>query len=134
MKLTWWERFTFTFAPAWTVRRAAMRTALRNFEAASSSRRTAGWTRNRGDANSVIARAGAELRVLARDLMRNNAWARRARNVVVHNIVGWGAMPTPAVEDRALASRQQQQRRHQQDGFQPVRNGKELLQHQGPLP
>lgn len=105
MKLTWWERFTFTFAPAWTVRRAAMRTALRNFEAASGSRRTAGWTRNRGDANSVIARAGAELRVLARDLMRNNAWARRARNVVVHNIVGWGAMPTPSVEDRALADR-----------------------------
>lgn len=105
MKLTWWERFTFTFAPAWTVRRAALRVALRSYDAASPSRRTAGWNRNRGDANAVGARAGAVLREHVRDLLRNNAWARRARSVLVNNIVGWGAMPTPVTDDRALADR-----------------------------
>lgn len=112
MKLTAFERFTLSFAPQWTMRRLQARAAAdlfaRNYEAASSGRRTSGWTRNRGDVNSVIAIAGAELRTHARDLLRNNSYARRGRGAVVNSTVGWGAMPKPsstnAVQNAAAAA------------------------------
>lgn len=102
MKLTAWDRFTMTIAPKWTLERVRARVVaqqLRNYEAASSGRRTAGWARNRGDVDAVIALAGRELRMHARDLLRNNSWARRAVSVIVNNCVGWGLVPKPSGTD-----------------------------------
>lgn len=106
MNLTGWDRFTAFFAPRWTLQRVQSRAALaqytRHYEAASKGRRTQGWRRVTGDANALFVAAGAELRMHARELLRNNAWARRARNIIVNNAVAWGATPQPMTTDGAL--------------------------------
>ena len=104
-KVTAWDRFTASFAPEWTIRRIQARAALdiaaRNYDAASPSRRTDGWPRKRGDANATISVAAPMLRMYARDLLRNNGWARKARSVVVNNTIGTGAQPKPNAKDLA---------------------------------
>jgi len=94
------DRLTLPFAPRWTLERIRARTAAahlaRHYEAAQLGRRTSGWNRNRGDANSVTAAALAELRMHARDLVRNTGWARRGRQVIANSTVGWGIVPRPA--------------------------------------
>lgn len=94
-----WERVALAVAPRLTLQRAQARkaaTALlaRNYEAASRGRRTSGWARTRGDANAILARALPELRMHARDLVRNNGWARKAQRVIANNTTGgWGLTP-----------------------------------------
>lgn len=105
MKVTAWDRFTASFAPEWTLRRLQARAALevagRNYDAASPGRRTSSWSRNRGDANATASVASPILRVHARDLLRNNAWARKARSVVVNSMIGTGAQPRVAAKNAA---------------------------------
>lgn len=99
------DRFTLSLAPRWTLERLRARAAAgaltrRNYEAASvGGRRTANWTRTRGDVNSITALAIAELRMHARDLVRNNAWAKKAQRVIANNVVGWGIVPKASSTD-----------------------------------
>jgi lambda family phage portal protein len=97
--MTTLDRFTSVFAPRWTLERVRARAAAahfaRHYEAAQASRRTSGWNRTRGDANAVTATALAELRMHARDLVRNTGWARRGRQVIANSTVGWGIVPRP---------------------------------------
>jgi lambda family phage portal protein len=100
-KPTKWDRFTASFAPQWTEKRMRVRAlmdglASRNYEAAAPGRRTSGWARESGDANASILKSAAELRKHARDLERNNAWARRALSIIANNTVSWGILPKPA--------------------------------------
>src|SRR5262249_47857251 len=63
-------------------------------EAASVGRRTDGWSRTNTDANRASAGAAlSRLRAQARDLIRNNPWARRGLRRIVTNTVGWGIKP-----------------------------------------
>jgi lambda family phage portal protein len=110
MKLTTWDRFTASFAPAWTLRRIQARSALelavRHYEAAQPGRRTSGWARSRGDVNAVTAVALPELRMHMRDLVRNNGYARKAQGVIANHVTGgWGITPRPVGPgaDRASA-------------------------------
>jgi len=111
MKLTAFDRFTATFAPQWTLKRVRSRVALemltRHYEAAQPGRRTSGWARNRGDANAVTNGAVlAELRMHARDLARNNGWAKRARRIIANNTTGgWGLTPRMTGSAATEASR-----------------------------
>lgn len=109
MKLTAWDRFTLSLAPKWTLERLKARSAAglleRTYEAASQGRRTSGWARNRGDVNALIEIAGPELRLHARDLLRNNSWTRRARGIVANSVVGWGLVPKPSAAGVADAWR-----------------------------
>lgn len=95
MKLSAWERIAFVFAPEWATRRAALREGLRNYDAAAPGYRTAGWPKRSGDANQAAAGAQPILRMHARDLVRNNSWAKRAVRIVAQNTVGWGISPRP---------------------------------------
>jgi lambda family phage portal protein len=92
--LTALDRFTLRFAPQWTLKRVRARAAAemltRHYEAAQHGRRTSGWARSRGDANAVAGAAIAELRMHARDLVRNNGWAENAQRVIAVNTAGWG--------------------------------------------
>lgn len=91
--MNWFDRLLFWIAPAWGLSRVKARVAgerLRHYEAASHSRRTKGWKRTAADANTVQAVARTELRLHARDLLRNNGYAKRARNTIRNNVVGWG--------------------------------------------
>lgn len=88
--LTPFEKFTKRLAPVWTKKRVLARMHLRAYEAAQVGRRTQNWNRNYGDVNTVTARSLVELRLHARDLVRNNAHAARAVEVITSNTVGWG--------------------------------------------
>jgi lambda family phage portal protein len=96
-KLSGWDRFLMSVAPTYAAKRIRAKNLAdilaRNYEAASSSRRTSGWTRNYGDVNSITARALHELRAHARDLERNNSWATRAVEVITGNTISWGITP-----------------------------------------
>lgn len=107
-RLTGLDRLTAAVAPRWTLRRVQARMALdvlaRHYEAASPGRRTSGWARQRGDANVVAGPALAELRMHARDLVRNVGWARRAQDVLANHITGgWGIVPRPLGPEAGMA-------------------------------
>lgn len=66
----------------------------RHYESASSGRRTSGWNRSLTDANAAASGTTlAYLRAQARDLVRNNPWARRGLRRIITNTVGWGIKP-----------------------------------------
>lgn len=75
------------------------------FEGASRSRRTDGWRAVSTDANAETFLANGRLRDVARDLVRNNAFAARAKAVIPANVVGAGIVLSvkaarPARQDR----------------------------------
>ncbi len=96
---TWFDRAASTIAPRWQLKRLRARIATdvlqRHYEAASDGRRTAGWRRPTGDANTVNGPSLARLRDLARDLVRNNPYAESARATIVDHTVGWGITAKP---------------------------------------
>lgn len=99
MKLTRWDRFTMGLFPSWTLNRIRARavaeilTKHRHYDAAQPGRRTEGWRRSYGDADLNIRGALIEARMHARDLIRNNGWARRAQRTIATNTVGHGIVP-----------------------------------------
>lgn len=99
LEFTGFERMLLKVAPGWALSRARSRAAAailaRNYEAASTGRRTQNWARRTTDANTAASTALTALRAHSRDLVRNNAWARNALRVIVRNTVGWGISPKP---------------------------------------
>jgi lambda family phage portal protein len=99
--MTFWDRIVSWFSPEAGLRRIQARAAVevftkRHYEAAQTgSHRTSGWNRSRADINAVTRAAGAELRTQARDLIRNNSWAKRGQRTIANNTVGWGIVPKP---------------------------------------
>lgn len=99
LKMNALDRVLFAVAPQWALARARARLAtshlMRHYEAASGGWRTASWPRSGADATVASMGALEKLRAHARDLVRNNGWARRGLRVIRNNTVGWGIMPTP---------------------------------------
>lgn len=97
LRVTWWDRLLIGLAPQWGLRRIHARATAqmlsRHYEAAQGSRRTSGWQKHATDANAANGPALTALRELARDLRRNNGWARRGVQTIVNNTVGWGIQP-----------------------------------------
>ncbi|MDT1061895.1 phage portal protein [Paracoccus sp. CPCC 101403] len=91
------DRAVGLFSPAAGLRRATARaqTAIvMNYDAASRGRRTYGWKAPATAADAAAFGSRARLRQLSRDMMRNRAYAARARDVVVANVVGEGIAPS----------------------------------------
>ena len=94
-------------------RRAAARYAAklaianlrRGYEAGGRTRVTEGWRGSNASADAEIAAAGPVLRDRSRDLVRNNALAAQAVQVLVNNIVGPGIRPRAASGNKALNKR-----------------------------
>ncbi len=104
------DRFVSWVSPERGLRRARARAAaavVRHYEAASYGRRTQDWARNSLDANGTTRRSLARLRDLARDLRRNNGWARRGIEVIANNTIGWGITPSAVDESKGRANRAQ---------------------------
>lgn len=105
-KLSGFDKFMLRIAPEWTRKRLRSRVQvdalIRAYDAAAPGRRTQGWRRNQGDANAANAVAIRELRMHARDLVRNNSWAKRPVKVIANNVVGWGIVPQPSSDDAEL--------------------------------
>jgi lambda family phage portal protein len=88
------DRIITAIAPKWGASRARARLMARHFEAASAGRRTSGWPRRLTDANAAASGATLGLlRAQARDLVRNNPWARRGLRRIKTSTVGWGIRP-----------------------------------------
>ncbi len=87
------DRLIAWAAPQWGANRARARAMVRHFEAASVGRRTDGYHRRGTDANAAAAGALGILRSQARDLVRNNPWARKGLRRIVTGVVGWGIKP-----------------------------------------
>lgn len=100
------DRFLLSVAPRWALNRIRARSAAltmaRHYEAAQAGPRSAGWTQSGSDANSAQHSALARLRDIARDLRRNNGWARKVVAVIANNTIGWGIIPS-AVDDSKRA-------------------------------
>jgi len=93
-------------APRWGAKRYAARVAIANmrrgYDAAARDRSTDGWVSGNTSADAEIATAGAILRDRMRDLVRNNAIAAQAVQVLVNNIVGTGIVPRANTGDPSL--------------------------------
>lgn len=83
-------------------RRAAMAMLARAYEGATLGRRTEGWIAAGTSANAEIGGAMHRLRERSRDLVRNNAYAAKAVQAVVSNLVGTGILPRARSGDSAL--------------------------------
>jgi len=109
VKLTWFDRVVAALSPGAGLNRvrarAAFDTLVRHYEAAQPGRRTSGWQRTPADANIAAMGALAEMRMHARDLIRNNAWARRAQRVIANNTAGWGIVAKPIGSNPAEVQR-----------------------------
>lgn len=104
---TFFERVLGFFSPASAIRRMSSRLALgrmkRGYDGASIGRRTSGWGRAGTDANAETRGATGPLRNVARDLVRNNSWAKRSVQVIGNNTIGRGIRPrTTSVEANEL--------------------------------
>lgn len=100
MTLTWLDRLVLTVSPRHGLDRLRARAIAeifqaRHYEAAQGSYRNEHWKRVATDANAAIGPALHTLRNVARDLCRNNSWAKRGKQVIANNTVGWGLSPTP---------------------------------------
>lgn len=103
LSLTALDRVLIALAPKYALERIRARVlAHRHFEAAQIGRRTGGWRKSIGDANTENGPALATLRYHARDLIRNNPWARNGQRVIGRNTVGWGLLPKPATTSPGL--------------------------------
>ncbi len=93
-------------APRRAAKRYAARVAIENlrrgYDGAARGRGTDGWTAGATSADAEIAAAGALLRNRMRDLVRNNALAAQAVQVLVNNIVGKGIQPRANTGDAEL--------------------------------
>lgn len=88
------DRMIMAIAPQWGLARSRARLMARSFEAAQPGRRTSGWGRAMTDPNAASrGQQLAFLRAHARDLVRNNPWARRGLQSITRNTVGWGIRP-----------------------------------------
>lgn len=118
--MNWLDRAIGFVAPTRAAARVEARnkiarlTQVRNlYEAASLSRRTQGWRTVSTDASSEVRAASGRLRDVSRDLVRNNAYAARAVNVIAHAVVGAGIIPqTKADRPERVAQIQDIVRRH----------------------
>lgn len=98
--ITWWDRTLLSIAPAYGLNRIKARAAVetfaaRHYEAAQPGRRTDNWKRNSLDADAALRGQATVLRQHARDLIRNNGYAKRGRNVIANNTIGRGIRPKP---------------------------------------
>jgi len=91
--------------PAAGLRRAHARAALksRHYEAATTGRRLSGRNTGAGDANTVMRGQMLQVAKVARDLVRNNAWAAKALSCIVGNVVGSGIASEPRMKMKGKA-------------------------------
>lgn len=93
-KTTWLDRAALQIAPRWAMDRIRARMAaellIRSYEGASIGRRTQGWKRASTDAVQATGPFIGRLRDVARDLVRNNAYAESILRTIVDHTVGTG--------------------------------------------
>lgn len=102
----WLTEALARISPAAALRRERARTAYdvmkRSYDGAAKSRRLKQWTPKNTSANAENRAAAATLRARSRDLVRNDAFARRGVNIMTECAVGGGIIPSPDTGDDRL--------------------------------
>ena len=93
------EKVIAAISPHWAFRRAGYRMALREYEAAKSSRHRS-IRRDRGSGDAVVGRAGDKLRIQARYLDENHDLVVGVLDTLVNRTIGAGLWPEPHVRTR----------------------------------
>jgi lambda family phage portal protein len=100
ISVNWLDRTIGFIDPVKAAKRAEARARIARldqtkalYDAATLSRRTQGWRAIGTDANYETRIGTVRLRDAARDMVRNNAFAARAKGTLAHNIVGAGIVP-----------------------------------------
>lgn len=93
LELSWWDRTLLAIAPGYALNRIRAREATRHYEAAQPGRRTQNWRKDATDADQTLRGAARDLRMSARDLLRNNGHAIRGQATIANNTVGSGIRP-----------------------------------------
>lgn len=97
LQRTFLDRAIGLFSPAAELRRVQSRLAVgaleRSFEGASRGRRTQNWRASNASVNEIIKGGLPVLRARARDLARNQPYAKKARDSIVGNMIGDGIIP-----------------------------------------
>jgi lambda family phage portal protein len=75
---------------------------MRTYDGAKTGRRTDGWVTAGSSANAEIGPAASRLRNNARDLVRNNPYASKAKEVYVTNAISTGIKPAAKSEKDTL--------------------------------
>ncbi len=106
--MNWLDRALGVIAPGVGLRRERQRRALdvlsRAYEGAKTGRRSDGWIASGTGANAEIGPALNRLRARSRDLVRNNAYAAKAVQALVSNMVGTGLMPRARASEASLGA------------------------------
>src|SRR5262245_13589271 len=95
--MNWLERTIAAFSPRMAAARAFYRLQLdlaRGYDAAQAGRLQHGRRRPGTSANAEIGKAAPHVRYSARELVRNNPHAKKAKRIYVANLVGAGIVPT----------------------------------------
>lgn len=104
----WLDRTIGWFSPEAGLRRSRARAAreiLLSYEGVRSDRRMGGWRTTGASGNAEIGTGLHKLRENARDLVRNNAFARKAVREWSKRAVGWGITPQADTGDAGLNER-----------------------------
>lgn len=92
----WLDSFVGVFAPKWAFERSRYRRAMdmqRNYDASRVNRNTYNWNAPTASADRAMSGHAERVRDRARDLVRNNAYARGALDAIVANVVECGIRP-----------------------------------------
>jgi len=90
------------FAPARAARRSHARNVYRRgFDGAKSDRTNSNWRPVNKSADSELLSDANTIRARARDLVRNNAYARGIVNALVRNVVGCGIVPQARISNES---------------------------------
>lgn len=81
---------------------AALSDARMAYDGATRGRRAQGWRVVSTDANAENLPALGRLRDVARDMVRNNPYAARAKSALKNNIVGPGIFPSVEAKNRKI--------------------------------
>jgi capsid protein len=96
--MNWLDKTIKLVAPRIALRRAKARALagiLLSYEGVRPTRRQGGWSTTNASGNAEIGVANSKLRANARDLCRNNAFARKAKREWAKRVVGTGISPRP---------------------------------------
>lgn len=93
------------FSPARAAKRAHARriygqTSRRGYDAAGTNRWNANWRTSNSSADMELQSAASTIRARARDLARNNAYARGVVSALTRNVAGMGIRPQARIEGR----------------------------------
>ncbi len=100
------DRVLQEIAPSMALSRAKSKAALRlvnmRYDAATTGSRGASWRKLSSDANAAGSQRGV-LAQVARDMVRNTAFATRAQMVIANNVVGDGILPKVNCKSKRLS-------------------------------